>query len=110
VGRAGYEGGARVGEVREYSDTLLLAMLKGRRPDVYRERHEVTGKDGKPLATTSTIPVRLTTAAGDAHTIHAPDEHRERGTGEASGNAPERPVPSPVAQCRRHTALRSAST
>jgi hypothetical protein len=44
-----YQGGEKVGEVREYSDTLLLAILKGRRPEVYRDRREVTGRDGKPL-------------------------------------------------------------
>ena len=29
------------GHVKEYSDTLLIFMLKSRRPEVYRERHEV---------------------------------------------------------------------
>lgn len=46
-----YQGGARVGSVREYSDTLLIFMLKAHKPEVYREtvRNEVTGKDGIDL-------------------------------------------------------------
>jgi hypothetical protein len=39
-------GTVRVGEVQEYSDTLLIFMLKGGRPGKYRERYEHTGKDG----------------------------------------------------------------
>jgi hypothetical protein len=35
VARPVYQGGARVGEVREYSDTLLLAILRGKRPEIY---------------------------------------------------------------------------
>lgn len=33
--------GERVDEVQEYSDTLLMFLLKGRRPDKFRERHDV---------------------------------------------------------------------
>ena len=35
--------------IREYSDTLLLALLRAHRPEKFRERHEVTGKDGGPV-------------------------------------------------------------
>lgn len=37
-----YQGGELVGQVREYSDVLLIFMLKAHRPDKYREttRHE----------------------------------------------------------------------
>lgn len=31
------------------SDTMLIFLLKARRPDVYRDRVEHTGKDGAPL-------------------------------------------------------------
>jgi hypothetical protein len=41
--------GKRVGVEQQYSDTLLIFMLKARRPDVYRERFEMTGKNGAPL-------------------------------------------------------------
>lgn len=36
-----YQGGALVGYVQEFSDTLLIFMLKARRPDKYRENVKV---------------------------------------------------------------------
>ena len=44
-----YQRGRLVGRIREYSDTLLITLLKGKRPDTFRERFEHTGKGGKPL-------------------------------------------------------------
>lgn len=46
-----YQSGKLVGHVQEYSDTLLIFMLKARRPEVYRERAslEHTGPGGKEL-------------------------------------------------------------
>jgi hypothetical protein len=46
-----FQKGECVGHVREFSDTLLIFMLKARKPEKYREttRHELTGKDGAPL-------------------------------------------------------------
>ena len=43
--------GRIVGYDSEYSDSLLLALLKGALPEKYRDRWsgELTGKDGKPL-------------------------------------------------------------
>lgn len=38
--------GEKVGTVREYSDTLLIFLLKGQRPDKYRERSEVKHTGG----------------------------------------------------------------
>lgn len=35
-----YQGGARVGTVTEYSDTLLLALAKAKRPEQFRERND----------------------------------------------------------------------
>ncbi len=35
--------------VREYSDTLLIVLLKANAPERYRERTEITGPDGGPL-------------------------------------------------------------
>jgi hypothetical protein len=46
-----FQGGVQVGTIREYSDTLLALILKGRRKEVFSDRHEFTGKDGKPLQT-----------------------------------------------------------
>jgi hypothetical protein len=47
-----FQGKELVGHVRKFSDTLLIFMLKARKPEKYREttRHELTGKDGAPLA------------------------------------------------------------
>jgi hypothetical protein len=38
-----------VGTVRKFSDNLLMFLLKGKRPEVFRERHELTGVNGAPL-------------------------------------------------------------
>jgi hypothetical protein len=40
-----FQGGERVGSVRRYSDTLLMFLLRARRPETFREthRHEVGG-------------------------------------------------------------------
>lgn len=36
-----YQGGKKVGTIREYSDTLMIFLLKARRPDVYRDNARV---------------------------------------------------------------------
>lgn len=48
VDRPVYQGGKLVGTVREYSDTLMITMLKARRPEKFKDRSatELTGKDG----------------------------------------------------------------
>ena len=47
--------GKECGVIRKYSDTLLIFLLKGGRPERYRERHEVTGKDGAPFSVSVTL-------------------------------------------------------
>ena len=42
----GTQRGRQVGRIREYSDVLLIALLKGKRPDTFRERYEHTAKGG----------------------------------------------------------------
>lgn len=44
-----YKGG-ECGHIREYSDTLLIFMLKGGRPEKYRERFDVEIKGAKDRA------------------------------------------------------------
>jgi hypothetical protein len=44
-----FQRGRQVGRIREYSDVLLVTLLKGKRPDTYRERFEHTGKGGHAL-------------------------------------------------------------
>ncbi len=43
-----YQGGKLVGHVQKYSDTLLIFLLKGAKPEKFRERsqHEFSGEDG----------------------------------------------------------------
>jgi hypothetical protein len=45
--------------VQEYSDTLLIFLLKGARPEKFKDRVEATGKDGAPLNPPSRIHVYL---------------------------------------------------
>lgn len=48
-----YQGGKLVGKIREYSDTLMVLLLKGNMPDKYKERFsgELSGKGGGPIKT-----------------------------------------------------------
>lgn len=41
-----YQGGDLVGVIREYSDTLLIFLLKGRKPNKFRERVDNTHSGG----------------------------------------------------------------
>ena len=54
-----YYKGQRCGYVREYSDSLLIFLLKGNAPEKYRERHELVGANGKPLLDIKEVEVRL---------------------------------------------------
>lgn len=55
--RRAYEGtqkpvyylGKKRGFIREYSDTLMIFLLKANRPEKFKDRFEHTGKDGKDL-------------------------------------------------------------
>lgn len=75
-----YQGGEKVGTVRKFSDALLILLLKGKRPDTFRERHEVTGKNGGPLHTQtdvilkakSTLLEKLTRLSGRAQGTSGP--------------------------------------
>lgn len=46
-----FQGKEHVGDVREFSDTLLIFLLKGRRPGKFKDRIEAehTGRGGSPL-------------------------------------------------------------
>lgn len=45
----GWYQGMPGGTVRKYSDTLLIFLLKGMRPEKYRDRHELAGPNNEPL-------------------------------------------------------------
>lgn len=49
--RGVYYQGRKIDTYKETSDTLLIFLLKGRRPDIYRDRFEHTGKGGGPIET-----------------------------------------------------------
>lgn len=44
-----YHEGKVCGSIRRYDTRHIRDMLRAARPDKYRERHELTGKDGTPL-------------------------------------------------------------
>jgi hypothetical protein len=52
-----FQGGKKVGCVREFSDTLLIFRLKGLRPEMYAERQkrEVAGEGGGPVQVETTL-------------------------------------------------------
>jgi hypothetical protein len=59
-----YQGGNKVGTIQEYSDVLLIFLLKGARPAKYRERYDVSVR---PLPATSLSPDQLErVAAGES--------------------------------------------
>lgn len=51
VDRPIFQRGQQVGVVREYSDTLLIFLLKATRPEKFRERfdHRLSGGEGGPI-------------------------------------------------------------
>jgi len=58
VGKPVFYRGEECGVVQEYSDTLLIFLLKGALPEKYKERGvtELTGKDGGPIETATLTP------------------------------------------------------
>jgi hypothetical protein len=40
-----WQAGKRMGTIKEYSDTLMIVLLKARAPEKYKERHQVDGKN-----------------------------------------------------------------
>ena len=45
----GGAGTGEVGRVQRFSNSLLIFLLKGHRPEKYAERHKLTGKEGGPI-------------------------------------------------------------
>lgn len=44
-----YHDGKQCGTIRKHSDRLIEFLIKYNKPDVYKDRRELTGKDGAPL-------------------------------------------------------------
>lgn len=66
-----YQGGELVGHVREYSDTLLIFLLKGVRPEKYRERVDHSGK-GATFVMMFERPLRDPLTADDDQVLDVP--------------------------------------
>jgi len=47
------------GYVRKYSDSLLMFLIKGRRPQYATERRELSGRDGRAIQTENTQEVKF---------------------------------------------------
>ena len=61
-----YYQGEVVGQVQKYSDTLLMFLLKGRRPEKFKDRTELTGKDGAPIVPVLNVTINRGPASGSA--------------------------------------------
>lgn len=70
-----YQKGEKVGTVREFSDQLMITLLKAHRPDRYRDRQQLehTGPGGQPLP-----------PAVAQVNVYIPDNGRDRNEPEAS--------------------------
>ena len=57
-----YYKGAVCGKIKEYSDVLLIVLLKAHAPEKYKERvqAEHSGPNGKPIETNTTVIVKTT--------------------------------------------------
>lgn len=84
-----YQSGELVGHVREYSDTLLIFLLKARRPQKYRDnaRVEIAGDPANPVKVDARVNVFDRIAQLTAHFESGGIEPRE----EARGAAGDRP-------------------
>lgn len=56
-----YQKGERVGQIRRYSDTLMVTLLKAHRREKYSEKQQLehSGPGGEPLPATSVVNVYL---------------------------------------------------
>lgn len=61
-----FQGGKKVGVMQEYSDTLAIFLLKGARPEKYRERWsgELSGPGGAPIESSTSIAVEFVDSSG----------------------------------------------
>jgi hypothetical protein len=82
-----YHLGKRVGTVREFSDTLLIFLLKARKPDRFKDRSstELTGKDGASL-----VPVLNVQIAGSAEPLGSAPRTEPGAAPHAGAGAPDR--------------------
>lgn len=69
-----YQGGKKVGTVQEFSDTLLIFMLKARRPEKFKDRHQhdIAGNLAVTQLTDEQLNARIAELAGKAGIGMAP--------------------------------------
>jgi len=75
--------------VKRFSDTLLVILLKGNRPERYRERYELTGKDGGAIEITDAEAARELAALFETARARAAGE---AAAGEAQVGTPAGPT------------------
>lgn len=75
-----YQGGKKVGAIREFSDTLLIFLMKAAMPYKYRERYEPSDQQ---LLAALDARVRRLASAQQSSTLIGNDEP----TGAANGNS-----------------------
>ena len=71
-----FQGGKQVGAIREYSDTLMVTLLKAHRPEKYRENFKVettsTASNGAITAPTDLVAYVHSALPGFLAAIHKP--------------------------------------
>ena len=82
-----YYKGEVVGTIQKYSDTLLIFLLKGALPEVYRERYEISGGD-KPIRVKSD-PGREKLADDTLRALITFGEQLRRTQGNRGGESPQ---------------------
>ncbi len=75
-----YQGGKKVGQIRKYSDTLLIVLAKAHDPDRFKDRtfNEHTGKGGGPLKGVITHEIKFRNSKKDAPPPDEADEQTEQ--------------------------------
>lgn len=66
-----YQNGRMVGVIREYSDTLLIFLLKGAKPQKYRERVDMTMDVRREIERLTSDPAEQEAALAEAERIIA---------------------------------------
>jgi hypothetical protein len=89
-----YQQGMEVGSIREYSDTLLIFLLKARRPE-FRDtaRVQVAGDPANPVRHEHTVPDSLL-ARIDAYAAAFAEAADRQGEGRLPGDGPGKPLDS----------------
>jgi len=86
-----YQGGKMVGYVREYSDTLMIFLLKARRPEKYRDRKSIehSGPGGGPIKTDAVVDVRPAEVVAEYEKAIANAAARKEAAAGAAGDGPD---------------------